>query len=67
MHGPRGTIPPVTPTPLPFDKKGCSPASVAMEAEASLEVSAHLGHLPVLSKVAVRPPVIGRVGEGPKR
>lgn len=39
-------MPPASPTLFPIRGKQCLPALVSVEAEASLEVSADLGHLP---------------------
>lgn len=65
VHG--GRIPPVSPTLFPVLGEECLPALVSVEAEASLEVSADLGHLPVLSKVVAQPPAMGPSGRSPKR
>lgn len=60
-------MPPASPTLFPIRGKQCLPALVSVETEASLEVSADLGHLPVLGKVVAQPLVPGPSGRGPER
>lgn len=62
-----GMDPPGPPPRSPSWEKKCSPALISLETETSLEVSADLGCLLVLNKLAAQPPATGPLGKFPKR